>query len=777
MNFLKITTTTFFLTILQLGFAQKFTLSGTIKDAKNGELIIGAAVIDKSNPSVGAISNDYGFYSLTLPKGTYQIAVALIGYQMQVFSINLDKDQSLNVSLSDQSAQLQEVVIKAEKENKNITSTEMSTVKLDVKEISKIPVLFGEKDILKTIQLLPGIKTAGEGNSGFYVRGGGIDQNLILLDEATVYNASHLLGFFSVFNSDAIKDVNIIKGGMPAQYGGRLSSVLDIKMNDGNNQKYSATGGIGLIASRLTVEGPIQKDKSSFIVSGRRTYADLFLKLSSDEDTRNTSLYFYDLNLKANYQIDDKNRLYLSGYFGRDNFGFSDNFGFNWGNATGTLRWNHVFSSKLFSNTSLIYSDYDYQIKIASGDTDFKIASRVKDWNLKQDFSYYLGNQTIKFGFNSIYHTLTPGNITNESDGTATGGPASTNIETRYAWENGVYVSDEFALTNKLKTNIGLRVSTFSALGAGTFYRYNTEGVAVDSSIYNSGEFVKTYVGFEPRLALNYTLNPANSVKLSYARTNQYLQLLSNSNASTPTDLWIPASNNVKPQIADQIALGYFRNFDENKYEFSVETYYKTMQNQIDYKNGAELRANKNVEADLVFGKGWSYGIELFFKKKFGKLNGWVGYTWSKTMRQFDAINNGEAFSARQDRTHDVSLVAMYELSKKWNVSATWVYYTGDAVTFPSGKYVVDNQTVSYYTGRNGYRMPDYHRLDLGINYIHKKTEKFESSWNFSIYNAYNRKNAYTIDFRQVETNPNQTEAVRTALFGIIPSATWNFKF
>ena len=760
----------------------KFTVSGTIKDGRTGESIIGASVVlKKADPSVkttetiGAASNDYGFYSLTLSEGKYKLVVSFVGYEPQIVDLTLDRNQQRNVSLSDAAAQLETVVISSEKANRNVTSVDMSTAKLDVKDVAKIPVLFGEKDILKTIQLLPGIKSAGEGNSGFYVRGGGIDQNLILLDEATVYNASHLLGFFSVFNSDAIKDVNIIKGGMPAQYGGRLSSVLDIKMNDGNNQNYAASGGIGLISSRLTVEGPIQKDKSSFIVSGRRTYADVFLKLSKDSSARTTTLYFYDLNLKTNYQIDAKNRLYLSGYFGRDKFGFGSQFGFQWGNATATLRWNHVFSDKLFSNTSLIYSNYDYKINIGSGDVGFDINSAIEDLNLKQDFTYYAGNQTIKFGFNSTYHTFIPGNITRSA--TSTAGPANTAIERRYAWENAIYASDEFALTPKLKANIGLRASAFTMLGAGTFYTYNTEGVAVDSAKYNSGEFIKTYGGLEPRVALNYTIDDATSIKASYARTQQYVQLLSNSAATTPTDLWIPASKNVKPQVADQIALGFFKNLEENKYEASVEIYYKNMDNQIDYKNGAQLQFNKNVEAELVFGHGWSYGAEFFLKKKFGKLNGWIGYTWSKTERQFDKINDGKSFAAKQDRTHDLSIVAIYDISKKWSVSGTFVYSTGNAVTFPSGKYYLEGNLINYYTERNGYRMPDYHRLDLGVNYIAKKTARFESSWNFSVYNAYNRRNAYQINFQQSANDPNKTEAVRTSLFGVIPTATWNFKF
>ncbi len=758
--------------------AQKITLSGSIKDLKSGETIIGASIFDKANPLQGALSNEYGFYSLTLPKAEkYTIVVSFIGFETQNLTVDLTNGQNktLNIQLGDQSVEMGEVVIKSEKANKNITSTEMSSNKLDVKEISKIPVIFGEKDILKTIQLLPGIKSAGEGNAGFYVRGGGVDQNLILLDEATIYNASHLLGFFSVFNSDAIKDVIVYKGGMPAQYGGRLSSVLDIKMNDGNNQKYVASGGIGLIASRLTLEGPIQKDKSSFIVSGRRTYADAFLKFAPDTNLKNSTLYFYDFNVKTNYQINEKNRLFLSGYFGRDKFGVSNQFGFDWGNATGTLRWNHIFNSKLFSNTSLIYSNYNYAIKIGNELTKFKITSAVEDWNLKQDFQYYTDKSTIRVGFNSVYHRFEPSNVTR--DESTSNGPTSTDIESRYAWENGVYVSDEFSVNDHLKVNAGLRLSTFSILGAGTFYSYNARGIAIDSSKYKSGEFAKTYWGVEPRLALNYVLDPSASIKLSYARTNQYVQLLSNANASSPTDLWIPASENVKPQVADQIGAGFFKNFADNTFEASAEIYYKTLQNQIDYRPGAQLQFNRDVEADLLFGKGWSYGIELFLKKKVGKLNGWIGYTWSKTERKFAEVNGGIAFPARQDRRHDISIVGIYDLTPKWNISATWVYNTGNAITFPSGKYILEGAVVNYYTERNGYRFPDYHRLDIGATYLVKKTKTRESSWNFSVYNAYNRKNAFQIDFRQNKDNPQKTEAVRTALFGAIPSATWNFKF
>ncbi len=759
---------------------QKFTISGTVKDAKNGELVIGASIFNQNKITEGAVSNDYGFYSLTLPQGKYTITVSFLSYNIQTFEIDLNRNQTLNIALSDKIAVLNEVVIKARKDNHNITSTQMSVNRLDIKDVSKIPVLFGERDILKTIQLLPGIKSAGEGQTGFFVRGGAADQNLILLDEATVYNASHLLGFFSVFNSDAIKDVTIYKGGFPAQFGGRLSSVLDIKMNDGNNQKFSATGGIGLIASRLTLEAPIQKGKSSFIISGRRTYADLFLKLSSDSNLRSTFLYFYDLNLKANFQINDKNHIFLSGYFGRDNFGVLKA-GTAWGNETGTLRWNHIFSNKFFSNTSLIFSDYNFnaQIKFDSVITNTDIIganynSLVRDWNLKQDFTYFSENNTLKFGFQSIHHSFSPGSVTKIDTFNVV---AKSGLEKRYAFENALYVSDELPISSKLKAVVGARLSVFSLIGPGTFYKYNQNSRILDSTTYNAGQIFKTYGGLEPRLGLNYSIDSSTSLKANYTRTYQYVQLLSNTTTASPTDLWVPASLNVKPQIADQIALGFYKNFSDNKFEASVEVYYKTMQNQIDYKDFAQIEFNKYVENELVFGRGWSYGIEFFLKKKYGKFTGWAGYTWARTMRQFDAINNGNPFPARQDRTHDISLVGIYDISKKWSISATWVYSTGNAVTYPSGKYYIRGQLVDYYTERNGYRVPDYHRMDVGFNYQAKKTAKMESAWSFSVYNVYNRKNPYSITFEQNKDNANQIDAIRTTVFPFIPSFTWNFKF
>jgi len=753
----------------------KHSINGTIRDGKNGETLIGASVTLLEQPGTGATSNSYGFYAISTTEGTYTMITSFTGYSSDTQQIVLNKNLTLSIKLFSTGSQLEAVVVSQKKRNDNIAKPIMGVQKLSINEIKNVPVLFGEKDILKTIQLLPGIKSAGEGNSGFYVRGGGADQNLILLDEATVYNASHLLGFFSTFNSDAIKDVTVYKGGMPAEYGGRLSSVLDIKMNDGNNQKFGVSGGIGLIASRVNVEGPIVKDKGSFTVSARRTYADLFLKLSKDSTLNKNTLYFYDINAKANYKLNDKNRLYLSLYTGRDNLGFGGTFGIDYGNATGTLRWNHIFNNRLFSNTSLIYSDYSYKIKIRSGNNDIDITSKIRDLNLKEDLQYYVNaNNKINFGINMIYHNIIPGVVTASKASSFN----SIELQKKYSIENSAYVSHEWSATEKLNLTYGLRLSSFSILGPGTFYRYDTAGNTIGSSSYTANKVVKSYINLEPRLAASYKLTENNSIKASYTRNVQNLHLLSNSTSTNPTDLWIPSSNNIKPEIADQLALGYYQNFKNNMYEFSSEVYYKDLHNQIDYKNGAELRANENVESQLLIGSGRAYGVELFFKKKYGKLNGWIGYTLSKAERKIEGINNGNYFNAKQDRTHELSLVGIYEASKKWTFAATFVYYTGNAVTFPSGKYNVNGGTVFYYTERNGYRMPAYHRLDLSATLQGKKTRKFESSWTFSIYNAYNRANAFAIEFQD---EPNRfsykTQAVQTTLFQIVPSVTYNFKF
>ncbi len=759
-----------------LAFAQKnrYTINGSIRDKQTGETLIGATVSLTGSTESKAVSNAYGFYSISAPEGAYIMVISFSGFASDTQRVVLNKNMELGIALSTANSQLDEVIVTSRKRSDNIAKPIMGVQKLTINEIQNVPVIFGEKDVLKTIQLLPGIKSAGEGNSGFYVRGGGADQNLVLLDEATVYNASHLLGFFSTFNSDAIKDITVYKGGAPAEYGGRLSSVIDIKTNDGNNQKFGMSGGIGLISSRLNAEGPIVKEKGSFNISARRTYADAFLALSKDSSIKNNTLYFYDINGKANYKLNDKNRLYLSIYNGRDNFGFGSTFGIDYGNTTATLRWNHIYNSRLFSNTSLIYTNYNYKIKITAGINDLLITSKIRDFNAKQDFQYYVNAANrFNFGVDVIHHTIVPGSVTASEQSSFN----TIQLQKKYSVESAAYVSHEYTASTKLNLTYGLRLSAFTALGPGNFYTYDADGNITSTSYYASGKIAKSYINLEPRFAASYKLNANQSFKFSYSRNTQNIHLLSNSTSASPTDLYIASSNNVKPEIADQLAFGYYQNFKNNLYEFSSEVYYKNMQNQIDYKNGAELRANENVESQLRYGVGRAYGLELFFKKRYGKLNGWVGYTLSKSERKIDGINNNQYFNAKQDRTHEISIVGIYQASKKWTFSATFVYYTGNAVTFPTGKYSINGQTSFLYTERNSYRMPDYHRLDIGATLQGKKTKKFDSNWNFSIYNAYSRANAFSIEFMDNPNDPSKTQAEQTTLFKIVPSITYNFKF
>jgi hypothetical protein len=745
----------------------KFTLSGSIKSAKTGEALIGANITVVELPSIGISSNEYGFYSISLPKGVYTFKLNYVGYKEERQTVSLDSNRIINWKMEDK-AQLTEVKVTGKKKNDNLTKAVMGTETLNMKEVAKLPVIFGEKDILKTITLLPGIKSAGEGGNGFSVRGGATDQNLILLDEAPVYNASHLLGFFSTFNSDAIKDATVIKGNSPANYGGRLSSVLDVKMKDGNNKDYNVSGGLGFIASRLTVEGPIQKDKSSFIISGRRSYADLFLKLT--EDFKDNTLFFYDLNAKANYHINSKNKIYASGYFGRDVLGFGSTFGTDWGNATGTLRWNSIINSKLFSNTSLIYSNYTNNINIKANENDFNINSKITDWNIKQDFSYFANpKNSIRFGFQSIYHIIEPSRFSGTQDniGSKNG---------RNSLENALYISNNWKPNEKLTIDYGLRGTSYSVLGKNTYNIFNGD-VKTDSVVLDKGAFGKTYYTFEPRVTGNYRVNNLVSLKAGFARNGQHLHLLSNSTSGNPTDQWIGNSYNIKPEIADQFSVGYSQNFSENNYELGIESYYKNLQNQVDYKNGADLQSTADVESQLLYGKGRAYGLELIFKKKAGKLTGWVSYTLSKTERQIDGINDGKWYNAKQDRTHDLSVVSTYQLSPKWTLSGLFVYTTGNAVTYPTGKYTLNGNTVYQYSSRNADRLPASHRLDLSATYDFRKRGKYESSINFGVYNAYGRQNPYTITFRDNETDPTKTEAVQVALFRWVPSITYNFKF
>jgi hypothetical protein len=644
----------------------------------------------------------------------------------------------------------------------------MGTETINMAAISKVPVIFGEKDLLKTIQLLPGVKSAGEGNSGFFVRGGGADQNLILLDEAPVYNATHLLGFFSTFNSDAIKDATIIKGNSASQYGGRLSSVLDVKMKEGNNQDYVVNGGIGLISSKVSVEGPLQKNKSSFILSGRRTYADMFLKAT--EKFKDNILYFYDLNAKANYQIDAKNKIYVSGYFGRDELGLGQEFGIDWGNKTGTIRWNRIISNKLFLNTSLIYSDYNYNVKLKNGETNFNINSNIKDVNLKQDYTFYAnGTNTLRFGFNTILHTITPSTFS----GTVIN---SVSKEGRNGLENALYLTNNYRASNQLTIDYGVRLSMYTLMG-GDVYNIYENGVINSSIKLNKSSFGKTYVNPEPRITTNYRISDETSIKAGYARNVQHLHLLSNSVASSPSDQWIGNSYNIKPEIADQISVGYVTKVFKSNFEFTTEAYYKYLQNQIDYKDGAEINTVSDVESVLLYGIGRAYGLEFLLKKKEGRLTGWIGYTLSKTERKIEGINENNWYNARQDRTHDISVVGIYDLNSRWSISGVFVYNTGDAVTYPTGKYTIQGQTLYQYAARNANRMPAYHRLDFSATYEKNKTKRMHGSWNFSLYNVYGRENAFRISFKDDPNDPTRTQIIRTALFKWVPSVTYQFKF
>ena len=754
----------------------RYTVSGTVKDAASGETLIGANVILYASKPSATLTNSYGFYSISYEQGQYKMIISFAGYNADTIDVTLNENIRIDINLQNKKGELEEIVISSKRKNENISKPLMGVEKLNMVQINKLPVLFGERDIMKSIQLMPGFKSAGEGNAGFNVRGGNADQNLVLLDEAPVYNASHLLGFFSTFNSDAIKDVSVYKGGMPAQYGGRLSSVVDIKMKDGNAKKLDVAGGIGLISSRINVSAPIVKDKGSFIVSGRRTYADAFLALQKDTGQGKRTLYFYDVNLKANYKISKKDRVFLSGYFGRDVLGFGDGFTADWGNKTATLRWNHIFGNKLFSNTSLIYSDYSYKLQIKAGKDNFKGFSNIVDYNFKQDFDWSYSNKSkIKFGGNYIKHDVIPGTVTAERPTSGAIKP----VQEKLFYETAIYASHEWKATEKLEIVYGLRASNISIKGPGNFFEYNSKGEITKTTKYEKGQTVKSYFNVEPRLSLSYKLSDITSIKTSYNRNVQNLHLITNTTSANPTDVWLPSSNNIKPEIADQVSAGFYKNSKNGMYEFSSEIYYKALQNQIDYRNAAQILANDNVEAELLYGKGRAYGVEMMMRKTSGRLTGWIGYTLSKVEKKIDGINNNEYFNARQDRTHDISIVAMYDVSKKWNVSGTWVYNTGSAVTFPSGKYEAAGQTVFLYTERNGYRMPAYHRMDVSVNFepSANKTRKYKSSWSFGLYNVYGRENAFSINFRENKDDRTKTEAVQTSLFRFIPSVTWNFKF
>ncbi len=761
-------------TVLQV--SARNTVSGYVRDAETGEELIGAtvAIYETGN---GTITNTYGYYALSLESGFYTLVFSYLGYVAETRPVTLGEDLSLNVELFRKTEQIDEVTITAEAGNANITRLETGSTQLPIQSIRRIPALLGEVDVIKAIQLLPGVQVTSEGSSGFSVRGGSPDQNLILLDEATVYNASHLLGFFSVFNNDAIKDVKLYKGDIPASSGGRLASLLDIRMKDGNNRRFSATGGIGTISSRLTVEGPIFSEKASFLLSGRRTYADIFLPLARDTAVRDNSLFFYDLNGKVNYVINEKNRIYLSGYYGKDVFA-NDFAGLYFGNRTFTLRWNHLFSQKLFSNFTVVNSHYFYDLGTPEGEVPFfNWISFLEDYGLKGDFIWYFTPEhTYRFGFSTVYHIIKPGTITAmDQDENNTESRLSNN----YALENGLYLSGESKFFDRLGLRYGLRFSSFHNIGEATVFTYGNSYDVVDSTRYGKGEFFNTYMGLEPRIALNFVINEKQSVKSSYSRTRQYLQLASNSNAGTPLDIWFPASPNIRPQISDQVSLGYFRNFLDNRIESSLELYYKKISRSIDFRDHAQLLLNPRLEGELRIGDATSYGAEVYVKYDAGGFSGWLSYTWSRTMRDIPDINEGKPYPAPYDKPHDLALVASYELTPRIGVAANWIYSTGIPFTLPSGRYSVLGNILPVYTGRNEYRLPDYHRLDLSVTLKGKERpdRRWRGEWNFSVYNAYARKNPWTLNFVQDSDNPDVTYAEMTYLFSIIPAITYNFTF
>jgi hypothetical protein len=772
------------MTVMKISAQQKFTISGYVKDAASGESMIGATIGIKTT-GTGTASNDYGFYSLTIPEGNYRISCSYLGYQEFDTSVDLHTDVRLNIFLNTTVREIQEITVTGtDTRDENVKSSQMGKFDLSMDKIKTLPVIFGEQDILKTIQLLPGVQSGGEGTTGFYVRGGGADQNLILLDEATVYNSSHLFGFFSVFNSDAILNATLYKEGMPAEYGGRISSVLDISMKEGNNKSFHGSGGIGLIASRLTLEGPIVKNKCSFIVSGRRTYIDVLTKpFVKNPDAKASGYYFYDFNAKINYKFSDKDRLFLSGYFGRDVFSYKNeeiDISIPWGNATTTLRWNHLFSNKLFMNASAIYNAYNFELGAKQNVFEVSLRSGVHDFNTKVDFDFFPSvNHHIQYGANYIYHIFQPQSISGKS-GDVEFNPEG--IPKKYGHEAAVYGQDQWDITDKLQASGGLRLSLFDQVGPYVHRTFNSfTGAAVDSVVYSKGEHVKTYTGIEPRLLMRYSLGALSSIKAAFTINNQYVHLVSNNGTTLPTDIWVPSSLVVKPQIGYQYSAGYFRNFKENMFESSVELYYKQLYNQIEFREGYTPSPNEELEESFVFGTGDSYGAEFYLNKKYGLLTGWISYTLSFTNRHFPDLNNGNTFPYRYDRRHNLAVVASYQITEHWTVGSEFIYSTGIAYTLPEAKYFIEGSLITEYGTTNAYRLAPYHRLDISVTYEGKKNKKLHSSWNFSVYNVYNRKNPYFIydqysgSFLQ---DPQITiQAKQVSLFPILPSITWNFEF
>lgn len=774
-----------FMSIGHVAAQEKLTISGYVKDAKNGEALIGATVF-VPNLGEGVTTNDYGFYSLTLPRGTYDLSFSYVSYLEEKRQVKLENaNVKLDLELKESALVLETVTISSERVDANVRSIEMSVNKVDMRTIQKMPALLGEVDVIRSIQFLPGVTTVGEGATGFNVRGGNVDQNLVLLDEAPVFNSSHLFGFFSVFNPDAVKDVKLIKGGIPAEYGGRTSSILDVRMKEGNSKKFAASGGIGTIFSRLALETPIIKDKGSFIVAARRSYIDVLAKPFLSGDLKDSRFYFYDLTAKANYQIDDKNTVFLSGYFGRDVFGAD--FGFDWGNTTASARWNHIFSDKLFLNTTAFFSNYDYRLQSDLREPNpqdaFRWNSNIKNYSVKPDFTYYLNSRNkISFGGQMIYYTFQPG----KAEAISGGETRVIGQDSKYAIEYAAYFGNEQKLGKNFTLQYGIRYSLYDYIGPGKAYTYGPQTgerrEPISTQTYEKGERITQYGNWEPRFSANLGLGKNNSLKLSYNRMAQYIHLLSNTAAASPLDVWTPTSNNIKPQLSDQVALGFFQNLKDNLFETSVEVYYKSLQNQVDYIPNSDLLLNPELEGDLLFGDGRAYGAEFFIKKTKGKLNGWLSYTLSRTERQIKGLNNDDWFPSRFDKTHVLNFVGIYDLNQRVSFSVNFTYGTGTPATFPTSKFIWQGYALphNYYAQRNGYRIPDYHRVDLAATLKQKKKlfGKGEGEWVFSVYNVYNRRNAFSVYVRQSEDNPSQTEAVRYSVFGsIIPAVTYNFKF
>ncbi|MGB3465183.1 MAG: TonB-dependent receptor [Cyclobacteriaceae bacterium] len=780
-------------------YAQQYTLSGYIKDAENGEVLIGSSVFVKEING-GAVSNVYGYYSITLPPGTYNVEYTYIGFDAIKKTIELTGNVRMDIELAASSEQLEEVVITGEAVDENISSNHMSTVELDIQSIKKVPVFAGEVDIIKSIQLLPGVSSVGEGSSGFNVRGGSVGQNLILLDEAPVYQSSHLFGFFSVFNPDAVKDVKLYKGGIPAKYGGRLSSILDIRMKEGNNKKYVVNGGLGTVFSRLSLEGPIKKDKSSFIIAARRSYADVLAKAFTDVLEDGAALYFYDLTAKANFNIDDKNRVFVSGYFGRDVFKFDERQGFDWGNQTATIRWNHLFNSKLFSNYTLFYSNYDYGFAFGENELDkFEWDSRIITYNFKPEFTYFINkNSEINFGGEMLLYRFRPANAVGVSDGDVT----NISLDERKSLESALYVSSDQKISDKLSVTYGLRFSFFNYLGDGTVYEYGDALAGerrplLSTSEVDNWESIQTYGNLEPRASFRYKLSSTSSIKGSYNRMNQYIHLISNTVAATPIDVWQPSTNNIQPQRGDQVAVGYFKNLSNNKYETSAEVYYRWTDNQIDYIDDADIFINEFLESDLLSGIGRAYGLELYVAKKTGRLNGWISYTLGKSELKVDGINfgsdtddrTGDWYPTRFDQRHNLKITGNYDINSRMSLSANFSYISGTPATFPTSRYVVQGFVVphNFSNSRNNFRIPDYHRLDVSFTinnvFFGNKGKKNEDSLVFSVYNLYNRRNPFAIYFSQgqdrpLPNEPIQTNANQVSILGsIIPAFSYNFKF